>query len=302
MKTHITKIYSFVRYSLPFLLLHPLWSNRGISFSPLLRFSRLQLIFFFGINELCLPWLDSLILPIRRGDVGLTGNYYTGLDEFRDMAFLLHLLRPDDTFVDIGANLGSYSLLASGICGSFSIAFEPVQGTYARLVYNVKINDLSLKTDLRPIALTDSKALEDADDLFFSTDRDSMNSFVDSAYCGSKSKLLFSTLDKQLDDVQPALVKIDVEGFESSVISGAVETLSSQHVLAVIAEGSSTVVSDVLSSLGFIQIDYNARHRSVVLSPNNQSHNKLWIKKSAYTVICDRLASADYRLVYGCRI
>src|SRR5262245_23433594 len=31
------------------------------------------------------------------------------------MAFTLHFLRPDDLFLDVGANIGSYTLLASGV-------------------------------------------------------------------------------------------------------------------------------------------------------------------------------------------
>jgi len=41
---------------------------------------------------------------VKTGETGLTGNIYTGLHEFPDMGFLLHFLRAEDLFVDIGAN------------------------------------------------------------------------------------------------------------------------------------------------------------------------------------------------------
>jgi hypothetical protein len=56
----------------------------------------------------------------------LTGNLYAGLHEFSEMGFLLHLLRQNDLFVDVGANLGSYTVLASAVCQARNIAFEPV--------------------------------------------------------------------------------------------------------------------------------------------------------------------------------
>lgn len=45
---------------------------------------------------------------------GATGNWYCGLQEYEDMSFVLHALRPGDLFVDVGANIGSYSILAAG--------------------------------------------------------------------------------------------------------------------------------------------------------------------------------------------
>lgn len=49
---------------------------------------------------------------------GATGNIYVGLHEFEDMAFLLHVLRRTDLFVDVGANIGSYTILAGGAAGA----------------------------------------------------------------------------------------------------------------------------------------------------------------------------------------
>jgi len=43
-----------------------------------------------------------------------SGVVYSGLPEFADMGFMLHLLREGDLFVDIGANIGCYTIAASG--------------------------------------------------------------------------------------------------------------------------------------------------------------------------------------------
>jgi hypothetical protein len=43
----------------------------------------------------------------------MSGNIYAGLHEFGDMAFVLHFLRAGDLFADVGANIGSYTVLAS---------------------------------------------------------------------------------------------------------------------------------------------------------------------------------------------
>lgn len=72
----------------------------------------------------------------------MTGNLYAGLHEFSDMGFLLHFLRSGDIFVDAGANVGSYTLLAAGITGSKAIAFEPVPSTFNVLKENIELNEL----------------------------------------------------------------------------------------------------------------------------------------------------------------
>jgi hypothetical protein len=47
----------------------------------------------------------------RRADVTV------GLFEFEEMAFVLHALRGDELFVDVGANVGIYTVLAAGGVG-----------------------------------------------------------------------------------------------------------------------------------------------------------------------------------------
>ena len=53
-------------------------------------------------------------------------------------------LKPGDTVVDIGANIGSFTVLAASIVGPGGrvIALEPVSGTFARLQKNVGLNRL----------------------------------------------------------------------------------------------------------------------------------------------------------------
>lgn len=45
---------------------------------------------------------------------GATGNVYVGLHEFESMGFVLHVLRSSSAFIDVGANVGAYTVLAAG--------------------------------------------------------------------------------------------------------------------------------------------------------------------------------------------
>ena len=107
-------------HTLKFITDHPL--NRGQKFKSLLRFVKWQ------IGSRCVPgvvgydWINGSKFLVKRGETGLTGNIYTGLHEFADMVFLLHFLRDSDLFVDIGANVGSYTILACSAVGASQVA------------------------------------------------------------------------------------------------------------------------------------------------------------------------------------
>jgi hypothetical protein len=52
---------------------------------------------------------------------------YCGLHEFTDMAFSLHFLSPEDLFVDVGADIGSYTVLASACAGRDRYPSNPIR-------------------------------------------------------------------------------------------------------------------------------------------------------------------------------
>jgi len=94
-------------------------------------------------DEVIVHWIGGTRLAARRGMTGLTGNIYAGLHEFADMAFVLHFLRPCDLFVDVGANVGSYTILASGVVRCHTVAFEPDPLTAAALERNINLNQIA---------------------------------------------------------------------------------------------------------------------------------------------------------------
>ena len=292
----ITKLKLFLIYSIPELWKHPLWRKRSLT--PFIRFAKLQLIFFLGAKRVHMHWINDLILPLEKGDTGLTSAYYVGLHEFEDIAFTIHLLRESDIFVDVGANLGSYSLLASGVTKANSIAFEPVPSTYNRLKENIEINCLSQKIITNCIALTKPTNVLDKKQFTFSSDKTCQNSFVDDDYKGSTTKVDVTTLDIACKNINPVLIKIDVEGFEEDLLEGASETLQKQSLLAVIIEGQTDILNQYFYDAGFIDIHYLPFLRHI--EPHVlKTSNRLWIKKDKRELIEALLQNAPLNYVYG---
>lgn len=287
----LVKIFNFITNTSPAFLRHPL--SRRNRLAPFFRFFYLQLALLLGSaigkRTVNVRWIHDLVLPIDKGDSGLTGNYYLGLHEYSDMTFILHLLRQNELFIDIGANLGSYSLLASGVARANTLAFEPVPVTYQKLVRCVQHNSLLDKIMTRRLALAERI---DSYEQYFTADQGAMNTFAENKYQGQRVLVQVSTLDAECQALDPVAIKIDVEGSEARVLKGGFHTLRNESLLTVISEDRSDQVYKILYEAGFVKIEYFHSTRSISTKLQNLS-NSIWIKKNRMLDILYRLSSAE---------
>ncbi|MBC6112151.1 FkbM family methyltransferase [Pedobacter fastidiosus] len=181
-------------------------------------------------NLIEVPFLQETKFFAKKGLTGITGNIYSGLHEFEDMSFLIHFLRAEDTFFDVGANVGSYTILASGIKKAKTIAFEPIKVTWNILSKNVMLNHLE---DL--VICKNNAVGSEGKDLYFTNNLDTTNHMVTSIQENS-SVVNVITLNSFYEDYKPNLIKIDVEGFETEVINGASQLLNDNQLKAIIIE------------------------------------------------------------------
>jgi FkbM family methyltransferase len=177
-------------------------------------------------------FVNKTKLLVAPGMTGATGNVYTGLHEFHDMAFALHLLRRDDVFVDVGANVGVYTVLASSVEAK-SISIEPIKHAFDQIMLNVHLNDICDRVDARRIGVGSRKGT-----LKFTNALDTTNHVIagEEEIATSICEVGVDTLDNVVAAADPVLIKIDVEGFETEVIAGAKDVLAKESLLAVIME------------------------------------------------------------------
>ena len=178
-----------------------------------------------------IKWFNDLKFYLSLGDSGIIGNYYFHIYDYEESIFLIQFLKSKDLVVDIGANHGHYSLIASGICGARSISIEPVKKTYDRLLMNINMNMLN-NVRVENIGLSD-----DDGSLYFSNNLGSMNKVVQIEEMDLCERVAVTTLDKLLSQKEnPQVIKIDVEGYEKRVLLGANRVLRNYNLNVIIIE------------------------------------------------------------------
>jgi FkbM family methyltransferase len=276
---------------LGFILSHPM--NRGRPVAALARFADWQLRSRIS-PEVVVPWIGGARLAVRRGMTGATGNIYCGLHEFTEMGFLLHLVRPGDLFLDIGANVGSYSVLAAKACGARTIAFEPDPHTAGYLRRNLALNGLQSLARVEEVALGPSNG-----EIAFTIGRDTINRV---AAEGEAARIVPV---RRLDDIEgaaaPTMIKLDVEGFEEQVLEGAAAVLAAPSLLAIQTELDTPEIRERFAGFGFEAMYYDPLARELAVRPfGYRVSNMLYVREPA--AVRERLAAAPYRTLNGVRL
>jgi FkbM family methyltransferase len=162
-------------------------------------------------------------------------------------------LKPGDLVIDVGANVGSYTKVFSGCVGvEGSVhALEPVPETFGYLSYNMK------KLGLKNVSLHNIAAAAKSGDLRMSIPRWQAGfSNIYEAQVNESGEVMVqgNRLDDLFAGMKPALIKIDVEGFEAEVIRGAETLLRSCHP-ALLIEVTSAEPESLLAELGYRRLE-----------------------------------------------
>jgi len=177
------------------------------------------------------------------------------------MRFVGDFLRSGDVFVDVGSNVGTYTLLAAATTGVDIWAFEPSSCAFGRLRENVSMNLLEPRVRVYQAAVGASTGR-----VMLSTGRDAVNHVLTGRDDGPSEEVPMISLDQVLTPESRSLVsliKVDVEGLETDVLRGAMTLLRSRSPALIVEANDRVALRAVLAPLGYRPFTYDPEGRSL---------------------------------------
>jgi FkbM family methyltransferase len=171
--------------------------------------------------------------------------------EEKEYALLDSFLRPGDWALDIGANVGHYTMRMSQLVGAVGrvIALEPVPDTFALLAANARLFAHA------NVSLVNAAASDRTATVRFEIPRfpHGLPNYYQARFTSNPAGLAVLALpvDALALPVTVRLVKIDVEGHELAVLRGMRRLLERDHPILIVETGAQETV-DLLIGLGYV--------------------------------------------------
>ena len=207
---------------------------------------------------------------------GRSCYYWARFYDVTHQTILRKLLKPGDTYIDIGANVGYQSLYAALLVGpeGLVLSFEPNPSTYALLTSHIGINRVRHCRTFQ-IALSDSSGEAVLNQL---EEHSGTSTMRPQATVLRSVRVPMERGDDVLKDVPfhgRAVMKIDVEGLELRVLQGLRETMGRLAAVSVevtdewlVQQGGSALeLYDFMRRAGFRPLLPNLRWKLGLFNP-----------------------------------
>lgn len=173
---------------------------------------------------------------------------------------------PQKDILDIGANVGFFSVLGAQLTTAHVFSVEPTQGALRRLKRNISLNEMEDRITPLDLAVSDSSGRLSLSVVAGREEYSSLGRLIHPSAIGESftlEEVETATLDELVarHGIRPGLIKVDVEGAEGKVFSGARRTLSELRPV-IITELSDTLLRSMGSSAAevvslFQSLDYD---------------------------------------------
>ncbi len=202
---------------------------------PLLRVKRVTVPTAHGTF-----WID----PVSLLGIALTNQ---GEHEHGMVQTLEKFLKSGDTFVDLGANEGYFTVIGARLCGAEGrvLAIEPQHRLLPVIEQNLKLNGLA-HVEVLNAAISDQRGTATLH-LTASTNSGGSGFHRHSKYKLPTQEIGTLTLEEALDAQkleQVDLMKVDIEGFEYEALLGSTKVFEQHRVKALALELHPTILAD----------------------------------------------------------
>ncbi|WP_326981343.1 FkbM family methyltransferase [Chryseobacterium sp. MYb264] len=233
---------------------------------------------FRGVKKEVL-YSDSIKLHLNLEDWIQQQIYFLGDYEKNEIDYLYSHLKKGDTFIDIGGNIGLFSLNASKIIGNEGniVAFEAFTPNYHQFNHHVSINHLQNIT-LEHLAIADRKSFIEIlyNDAYNNVGMAS--SFLEEYT--AKERVESISLDEYVREKQISkidLIKIDIEGGEFAALKGMSNVLEHYQPKIVIEINNIALKSSHHSEEELISLlTAKGYNKTKILSQNESSYNAVF--------------------------
>lgn len=217
--------------------------------------------------------------------------YFSGEYEAGEIDFMQNSLSEGDVLIDIGANIGLYTLYGAKAVGKSGsvFAFEPFSLNYDNLIKNISINHFSN-------IIVEKKAVSDnSTPINIYYDKNEKNSGMASSYLTEYSheeQVESITLDQYLEDKslnKINFIKIDIEGGEFRALRGMQKTLKKYNPVLQVEVLDEMLkkqniqwqdVLDLLEPLGYQMYYFDKSGKLTSEQPKSSKNNYLFIKQN----------------------
>jgi FkbM family methyltransferase len=193
----------------------------------------------FCIKKLVPPelFIRGVHLSLNQNDPIVSGNLFLGCYETNDIEFFVSILKADMNFVDIGANIGLYSSIASKIVRSDKkvIAIEPER-------YNCSLIRKTKERNCLHNLIIEEKAagnIRGRSELFINPMNPADHRLHDQSEARIATPVVIDLADNIINEnglVSVDLIKMDVQGFEAKVWAGLGATLQANPNIKILME------------------------------------------------------------------
>lgn len=216
---------------------------------------------------------EGVFLELDQTDPVASGAIALGVYERYESELFRSKIKLGMTIIDIGANLGYYTAIASRLTGDrgLVVAFEPEPNFFKLLSRNISRNDLKNVVNFE-LAIAEKNGLTN---LYLSNENKGHNSLINSEELKSSVQVKTTTLDDFLASQNIAktdIIKMDVEGAEILALEGMRDTLIKHQPLLFLEFSPHSIIKINRNPIDFLSI---LRHIGYSIFEINKAHQRL---------------------------